>query len=64
MFFTLCRILQNDLLTITHEQIKIVVKVLYVISSENKVTKLLIQEFFLFKYGFMRDADLNERSLY
>ena len=28
--------------------------------SENKVTKLLIQEFFLSNCGFRQDVDLNE----
>jgi len=30
---------------------------------ENKFTKLLIREFFLFKCRFKRDADLNECRL-
>jgi len=34
-----------------------------VIFSENKVTKLLIQEFSLSKYGFRRDVKLNEYRL-
>jgi len=31
--------------------------------SKNKVTKLLIQEFYLFKYEFSQDANLNECRL-
>jgi len=33
------------------------------IFSEHKVIELLIRKYFLFKYGFIQDVDLNEYGL-
>jgi len=44
-------------------ELKIIVTWLYIIFSENKVTKLLIRKIFFSKYRFRQDTNLNECEL-